>query len=80
MSTDQPTRRSPGTWRAMRRAARALSCVPAEQAHMWDTWSQAHRAAVPEEGPLTWVLALDGYRLAGCRLPVASDATAEEMP
>jgi hypothetical protein len=61
-------------------AARALGRIQAEQARMWDAWSQAHRAAVPEEGPLTWVLALDGYRLAGCRLPVASDPTAEEMP
>jgi hypothetical protein len=80
MSTDQPTRRSPGIWRAMRRAARALGRIHSEQAHMWDTWVQAHRAAVPEEGPLTWVLALDGYRLAGCRLPVASDPATEEMP
>ena len=80
MSTDQPTHRSPGIWRAVCRAARALGCIQAEQASMWDTWCQAHRAAVPEEGPLTWVLVLDGYRLAGCRLPVADDATAGEMP
>jgi hypothetical protein len=61
-------------WRAACRAARVLGRVHCEQAHMWDVWAQANRAAVSREGPLAWVLTLDGYRLAGSYLPDGSDA------
>ena len=41
---------------------------------MWELWWQANRATVPSDGPLTWVLTLDGHRLAGSDLPVPPNA------
>lgn len=43
---------------------------------MWDAWWQSGRAAVPDSGPLTWVLTLDGYQLAGSHLPAPRDTPA----
>gem|GEM_PF-6928335 len=54
---------------AVRRGAAALGPTRAEQITMWEAWWQANRAAVPQTGPLTWVLTLDGPRLAGSHLP-----------
>jgi len=51
-----------------------------EQPYAWEAWAQANRAAAPEEGPLTWVRTLDGYRLAGRDLPASSDTGAGGMP
>jgi hypothetical protein len=56
-------------WRAVCRAACAVGRIHYDQVHMWDAWLAANRASVPEEGPLTWVLTLDGYRLGGSHLP-----------
>lgn len=56
------------TWRVVFRAAQALRQVHEEQALMWDLWWQANRACVPDSGPLSWTLTLDGYRLAGNHL------------
>ena len=70
MTSNQPAGRRP--WvarRAVRRVARALRAVQDEQARMWEAWWQANRAVAPEAGPLTWVLTLDGHRLAGSDLP-----------
>jgi len=66
-------RRSARLWRAIRRAAAALRHVNDQQTLMWETWWQANRATVPETGPLTWVMSLDGHRLAGRLLPAPSD-------
>ncbi|HYB49378.1 MAG TPA: hypothetical protein VED20_18810 [Streptosporangiaceae bacterium] len=49
-----------------------------EQLYAWEAWCQANRPAVPEEGPLTWVRTLDGYRLAGGHLPASSGTRAGE--
>ena len=43
---------------------------------MWELQWQASRAAVPETGPLTWMLTLDGHQLAGSHLPVPDDTRA----
>jgi hypothetical protein len=69
MSANRRARRFAGLWRAVRRTFDALGRVHYEQAHMWDVWVQANRAAVSQAGPLTWVLTLDGYRLGGSYLP-----------
>jgi hypothetical protein len=49
--------------------ARGAGATRAEQITMWEAWWQANRAAVPQTGPLTWVLTLDAPRLAGSHLP-----------
>ena len=49
-------------WRAVCRAARTLGRLHAEQVQAWEVLAQANRAAVPAEGPLRWVLTLDGRR------------------
>jgi hypothetical protein len=76
MSASQHTRRSAGLWRAVGRAFAALGPTHAEQILRWEAWCQASRTAVPETGPLTWVLTLDGYRLVGHHLPAPSDTGA----
>ena len=58
-------------WRAAYRAIRALGRLHADQVHAWEVWAQADRAAVPAEGPLRWVLTLDGRRLAGSHVPAS---------
>ena len=80
MSADQGPRRSSAVWRALCRAGRAFAYVHGEQARMWEAWTQANRAAAPEEGPLTWVLTLDGYRLGGRHLPAGSGTGAGGTP
>jgi hypothetical protein len=55
--------------RAAGRAAAALGRIHYEQVYMWEAYLQASRASVPEDGPLTWILTLDGYRLSGSHLP-----------
>ena len=80
MSANHHSRRSPGVWRAVCRAARALGRIHAEHVHAWEVWAQANRAAVPAEGPLTWVLTLDGYRLAGSHLAAGSGTRAGGTP
>jgi hypothetical protein len=70
MTANQPACRRP--WivgRVVRRVARVLRAVQDEQAHMWEAWWQANRTVIPETGTLTWVLTLDGHRLAGRVLP-----------
>jgi hypothetical protein len=61
-------------WPAVCRAAALLLAVHGEQARMWEVWWQANRATVPDSGPLTWVLTLDGYQLAGSHLPAQRGA------
>jgi hypothetical protein len=58
------------------RAAAALWAMQELQGRMWDAWWQANRATVPDSGPLTWVLTLDGYQLSGSHLPASSNARA----
>jgi len=70
----QGARQAGGLRRAVRRAAAALRHIHNEQTVMWELWLQANRAVAPETGPLTWVMTLDGHRLAGNRLPAAEDA------
>ena len=70
------SRWSRGVWRPVRRAAAALWALQDEQGRMWDAWWQSGRAAVPDSGPLTWVLTLDGYQLAGSHLPAPRDTPA----
>jgi hypothetical protein len=76
MSANHHTRRSPGWWRAVCRATRALRRLHDEQVYAWEVWSQANRAAVPEDGPLRWARTLDGYRLAGGYASAGSDTSA----
>ena len=80
MSADQRPRRSPAWWRALCRVGRAMAYVHGEQIYAWEAWCQANRAAALEEGPLTWVRTLDGYRLAGRDLPAGGGTTATGMP
>jgi len=94
MTANQHTPRQPGSMdgaectqvhlgrvrRAVRRAATLLLAVHAEQARMWEIWWQANRVSVPDSGPLTWVLTLDGHRLAGGYLPAPGDAEAGGRP
>jgi hypothetical protein len=75
MTASEHTRgRFPGLWRAVRPGAAALRPTRAEQITMWEAWRQADRAAVTQTGPLTWVLTVDGPRLADSHLP-APDVT-----
>ena len=67
-------------WRAIRRAVAALRHVNDQQTLMWETWWQANRATVPETGPLTWVMSLDGRRLAGRHLAAADDTRTGSAP
>jgi hypothetical protein len=67
-------------WQATRRVARALRAARDEQVRMWEAWLQENRAAVPEAGPLSWVLTLGGLRLAGSHLPIPDDAAADGRP
>ena len=69
------TNRVRAAWRAARRAASALRAIQDEQVRMWEALWQANRASGPEAGPLTWVLTLDGNRLAGSHLPAHGDTT-----
>jgi hypothetical protein len=71
MTTNQHTHRQPAIWRSVRVVALALRTLQREQSLMWELRWQANRAEVASgDGPLTWVLTLDGYRLAGSYLPV----------
>jgi len=63
-----------------RRVAAILRHINAEQTLMWELSWQAGRAAVPKTGPLTWIQVLDGYRLAGDRLPASDDIRTEGTP
>ena len=76
MTTNRHGRWFRGPWRAICRAAAALRHIHNEQTLMWELQWQASRAAVLESGPLTWVLTLDGHRLAGSHLPVTDGARA----
>ena len=78
MSAKYNTRRSAGWWRAVCRAARAFSRLHAEQVYGWEVWAQVNRTSVPAEGPLRWVLTLDGRRLAGRHLPASRGLGAGE--
>ena len=80
MSANHHASRARVLWRAVCRAARAVGRIHAEQVHGWEVWLQANRAAVPDDGPLRWVLSLDGYRLAGSHLSAGSRATTGETP
>jgi len=73
MTTSQHARGPGSLRRAVRRAWAALRRTHHEQALMWELRWQANRAAVPGTGPLTWVMTLDGHRLAGRHLPVPAD-------
>jgi len=70
MTTSQHTHRQPAIWRSVRGVASALRTLHREQTLMWELWWQANRVTVPSDGPLTWVLTLDGRRLAGSYLLV----------
>jgi hypothetical protein len=72
MSADQRPRRSSALWRALCAVGRAVAHAHREQVYAWEVWCQANRAAVPQEGPLTWVRTLDGYQLAGRHLPAST--------
>ena len=79
MTANPPTCRRP--WvvrRGVRCVARALRAVQDEQARIWEALWQANRAVVPETGTLTWVLTLDGHRLAGSDLPGPPDTAGRE--
>jgi hypothetical protein len=67
-------------WRALRQTARALREFHAEQVHYWERYYQACRVQVPHDGPLAWVLTLDGYRLAGSRLPAPVHRATGDRP
>jgi hypothetical protein len=78
-SQHTPSARRAAAWQAARRAARALRAAHDEQVRMWEAWLQENRAAVPEAGPLSWVLTstVTGWPAATCRslttpLPMAS--------
>ena len=71
---------SQDVWRAVRCAAAALWALQEEQSRMWDAWWQANRATVPDSGPLTWVLTLDGHRLSGSHLPAPGGVPAGDTP
>jgi hypothetical protein len=80
MTTSQHTQRQPSIWRFVRGVASALRTLHREQTHMWELWWQANRATVPSDGPLTWVLTLDGRRLAGgYLLAPPNDATGDTL-
>jgi hypothetical protein len=67
-------------WRAVFRAAAALWAMQEDQGRMWGAWWQANRAIVPDSGPMTWVLTLDGYQLSGSHLSARSDVRAGGTP
>jgi hypothetical protein len=78
MTTSQHVQRQPFIWRFARGVVSALLTLHREQTLMWELWWQANRATVPSEGPVTWVLTLDGHRLAGGYLVVPpNDATGD---
>lgn len=80
MTTSQHTQRQPSVWRFVRGVTSALRTLHREQTLMWELWWQANRATVPSEGPLTWVLTLDGRRLAGSHLLAPpNDATGDTL-
>jgi len=74
MTASQDIHRQSAAWQAVRRAAAALRRIQREQALMWEVWWQANRAAAPSDGPLRWVVTLDGHRLAGSHVPGAHHA------
>ena len=78
MTTSQHTQRHPPIWRAVRWVASALRTLHREQTLMWELWWKANRVIVPSDGPLTWVITLDGRRLAGSYLPVPPNAATED--
>ena len=80
MSANHHAGRSTVLWRAVCRAARAIGRIHAEQVHGWEVLLQANRAAVPDDGPLRWVLTLDGYRLVGSHLSASSHVATGETP
>lgn len=65
MTTRQRSGRRPAIWRPVRGVASALLTLHREQSLVSELRWQANRATVRGGGPLTWVLALDGYRLSG---------------
>ena len=75
MTTSQHKSAEPRAARGslLRRGARAIRDLHREQIDCWERYYQAGRATVSHEGPLTWVLTLDGYRLAGSYLPVPAE-------
>jgi hypothetical protein len=77
MTTSQHAPCQPSIWRSVRAVASALRTLHREQTIMWELWWQANRATVPSEGPLIWVLALDGHRLAGRYVTVPPAATGD---
>ena len=66
--------------RAGRLAARWLRRVHEDQVLAWEIYCRAGQPHVPQTGPLTWVLTLDGYKLGGSYLPgpVAADRPGPE--
>jgi hypothetical protein len=68
-----PREPRPACGSLLRRGARAIRDFNKEQIDWWERYCQAGRALVSDEGPLAWVLTLDGYRLAGCYLPVPAE-------
>lgn len=79
MTTDHPARRRLRiAWHAIFRVAGTLRAVQDEHVRMWEAWWQANRAAGPETGSLTWVLTLDGTKLAGRHLPAPATPQAEK--
>jgi hypothetical protein len=75
MTTGQhkPTEPRAARGSLLRRGARAIREVNRAQIDGWERYFQAGPASVSHEGPLTWVLTLDGYRLAGSYLPVPAE-------
>lgn len=57
----------------LQRGARAIQDFNREQIDYWERFHQPSRTPVSHEGPLTWVLTLDGHRLAGCYLPILAE-------
>jgi hypothetical protein len=68
MTTSRRVQRRPSIWRSVRWVGSALRTLHREQTLMWELWWQANRATAPSDGPLTWVLTLDGHELAGSYL------------
>jgi hypothetical protein len=75
MTTGQhkPTEPRAARGSLLRRGARAIRDFNQEQIDFCERYCQAGRASVSQEGPLTWVLTLDGYRLAGSYLPIPAE-------
>jgi hypothetical protein len=80
MTTAQRTRRQPAIWLALCWVASAVRTLHREQTLMWELWWQANRATVSSDGPLTWVLTLDDYQLAGSDLPIPPNDAAGDAP